>query len=66
MTAIIRKYNKAIDGLEESQEAFDSLTKQRTAAEIAVWTEQAEQADEMRATDIMAMDIYETTDQKGD
>lgn len=65
VTALIQKYKKAIDGLQDSKEAFDGLTAKRSNEEINLWTKQANRADQKRANGLDAMDIYETKDQKG-
>lgn len=63
--SVIRKYNKAIAGVAESTESLEGISSQRTAEEILRWTEQVEDAESRRSTDIDAMDIYETKEQQG-
>jgi hypothetical protein len=55
---LCKKFNRARDGLRESGEVFERLTKSADPKDIEEWTRQAEQAEKDRLNNVEAMDIY--------
>lgn len=59
MTALVKKWNKAVDGVEASENAYNALTNSADPDMIEQWRSIEEKALASRAYDISAMDVYE-------
>ena len=57
--SVVKKYRRAVDGVNTTQETFEAMSRSAADADIATWTRQAAEAEAARAENPAAMDIYE-------
>lgn len=65
MTTVLRKYRRAIQGSEGSEIYLRDLSESIDAQTRAKWDEQMTTAQTKRTTEIEAMDIFDTTFERG-
>jgi hypothetical protein len=59
------KFQRAKDGLAESDEAYQELTEALPASKVARWKQMEAEAAGNRDEDISAMDVYNVKTKKG-
>lgn len=65
VSALVKKYKKAVKELPSAQAAFQELNSSASEDQRARWTQMAEDADRSRMTDISNMDVYDATEETG-
>lgn len=60
-SAIVKKYERALEGIQASENYFNELSATNSPENIALWTAQIEEAQQKRFTDRSAMDIFDVT-----